>query len=320
MWAPGIPYRCPTDTLRTLLRAGSEQQGMSGSGPTGDVMVAVEDPDQVRQLVRTAGDLARLGSETIRLVTVVVKPYDSPFGIFDDETILREFAADSHELIEQATAPEGVEIVRDLVVGRTVASGLLAAVKKTDPSSLVIGWDADPSRSDALLGTTVDTVLERATTDVYVERIGREANGVESILLPVAGGPHVRASAHIAKAIALANDSPITLLTVEGDPSTEATGEAYIEEARTALKSTTGPIPDIETEAVGGSVSDAIATAADDHDVVVLGATRKGPLRGRLVGSVPRRIVRRTDKTVVIARDGQVAGGFRARLSALLRR
>lgn len=292
---------------------------MNGGGK-GDVMVAVEDPDQVKQLVRTAADLAALGSGTVRLVTVVVKPYDSPFGVFNDETIIREFAADSHELLERATAPEGVELVRDLVVARNVSGGLITAVADTKPSALIIGWDADPSRSDALLGGTVDRVLERAHTDVFVERIGREANGVESVLLPVAGGPHVQTAALGAKAIAITNDATVHLLSI-AEKGGEERARRFLEEGTEALEDAPGPSVPTETSSVeGDEVTRAIVDAAADHDVVVLGATRKGPLRGRLVGSVPRRLVRRSDRTVLIARDGDIVGGFATRLASLIRR
>lgn len=294
---------------------------MADRGTGGDVMVAVEDPDQVEQLVRTAGDLASLGSKTVRLVTVVVKPYDSPFGVFTDETIVREFAADSHELLEQATAPEGVEVVRDLVVARSVAKGIVRAVKREEPDALVIGWDADPRRSDALLGSTVDSVLAQAPTDVYVERIGREAEGVSSVLMPVAGGPHVEAAGRVATAIAVVNDATIRILAVATDGTTEADAKGFAEEAATTVGDVAERGIEVETTVrPGENPTDAIVAEAESHDVVVLGATRKGPLRGRLVGSVPRRVVRRSGKTVILARDAATVGGFVGRLSALLRR
>jgi nucleotide-binding universal stress UspA family protein len=293
---------------------------MAKGDPSGDVMVAVEDPDQVQQLVRTAGDLARLGSGIVRLVTVVVKPYDSPFGVFTDETIIREFAADSHDLLERATPPADVDVVRDLVVARSVAKGILRAVKQSEPRALVIGWEADPSRSDAILGTTVDAVLERAPTDVYVERIGRVADGVESVLLPVAGGPHVEAAAAVAKAIAVRNEAEIVVLAIATDGTEVVEAGSFAEAGQKAVLGSPGPDVPIETTVREGRVSDEIVEAAEDHDVIVLGAARKGPLRGRLVGSVPRRVVERSDQTVLIARDGAVAGGLQSRLAALLNR
>jgi hypothetical protein len=99
------------------------------------VLVAVGNPAQVQQLVRTAGDLARDGPRiggspgTVRIVTVVVKSHDSPFGVFDDETIVREFADDSHELLRMAETPPGVRVERDIVVARSVARGILSAVQ-----------------------------------------------------------------------------------------------------------------------------------------------------------------------------------------------
>lgn len=297
---------------------------MAPEGADGDVMVAVEDPDHVTQLVRTAGDLARVGAETVRLVTVVVKPYDSPFGVFTDETIIEEFAADSRELLEQASAPEDVEVVRDLVVARSVAKGIRSAVDRTDPSALVIGWDADPSRSDHLLGGTVDAVLDRAPTDVYVERIGREAGTVDSILLPVAGGPHVGAAARVTKAIARTNDATIHVISVSTDQSGEHVDhhpDTFVAEGVEAVEDARGPSVTLSSRVIEGQgVTDTIVDAAADHDVVVLGATRKGPLRGRLVGSVPRRVVHRSDSTVLIARDGDVVGGITGRVATLLNR
>ena len=284
----------------------------------GDVMVAVEDPHQVAQLVRTGGALARAAGRTVRLVTVVVKPHDSPFGLFSDETIIEEFAADSHELLEAAPAPEGVEVVRDLVVARSVADGLVSAVKREEPAALVIGWDTDPRASDVLLGSTVDEVFERAPTDVYVERIGREADGVESVLLPVAGGPHVSAARTAAVAIAGANDAAITVLSVATGGLDEAAASDLASETTAAVERALG---DGHVEAAvtsGSSVEDVIVDRAADHDVVILGATRKGALRGRLVGSVPRRVVDHSDRTVLVARDASGRLGRVGRLLASL--
>lgn len=293
---------------------------MSGSASEGDVLVAVEDPEQVAQLVRTAADLARQGSGRVRLMTVVVKPPDSPFGLFSDETIVEEFAADSHELLDRAPDPEGVELVRDLVVARSVAKGIQSAVDRTDPAALLIGWDSDPRRSDVFLGTTVDKVLERAATDVYAERMGREAGTVEGVLVPVAGGPHVRASVIGAGAIAVANDATVTLLSVAGEETGFEGAQAAVERARQTLERTVEGSVNGETRVeIADRVEDAIVEVAAEHDVIVLGATRKGVLRGRLVGSVPRHVVRETDQTVIVARGEAGKRGTLGRLSAALR-
>jgi len=306
---------------------------MSTTRGGGPVLVAVGNPEHVQQLVRTAGDLAHDGPGRVRLVTVVAKPRDSPFGVFADETIRREFAGDSRELVERAETPPGVTVEREVVVARSVAGGILSAVEETDPTALVVGWQGRSRRTDALLGTTVDRLVERAPCDLYVERVGREADGVDSVLLPVAGGPHVRAAATAARVIAERNGARVHVLSVETPGADGAAG--YVAEARGLIETTAGPAGaeagapgavgahgvSVGTETVAsGDVTGALVAAAADHDVVVLGATRKGPLRGRLVGSVPRRVVRRTDATVILARDGSVVGGLLGRIGGLLRR
>lgn len=296
---------------------------MVATSAAGPVLVAVEEPEHVRQLVRTAGDLARLGAGAVRVVTVVAKPHDSPFGVFDDETIRSEYAGDSHALLARATAPAEVTVERDVVVARSVAGGILSAVEESDPTALVVGWQGHPLRTDAVLGTTVDRLIERADCDLYVERIGREANGVESVLLPVAGGPHVGAAATAAGAIADRNDARVLVLSVASGEADRTEATAFVEEAREALAAVPGVDPPVETtvrETAAGGVTDAVVAATADHDVIVLGATRQGSLRRRLVGSIPGRVVERTDRTVIVARDEAAVGGLRHRFGELLRR
>jgi nucleotide-binding universal stress UspA family protein len=289
----------------------------AGSGP---VLVGVKYTEHVQQLVRTAGDLARQGDCRVRLVTVVVKPHDSPFGIFDDETIVREYGAGSQSLLEAAETPPGVEIDRDVYVARSAAKGILTAVSETDPAALVVGWHRDARRRDAVLGTTVDSLVDRAPCDLYVERIGHEAGAVDTVLLPVAGGPHVGAAARVATAIAARNDATVVIVSVAaGGISTEqATG--YADAGRTAVDEAGGPDVPVRTEVVdAGDVTEALVAAATDHDVVVMGATRQGAIRRRLVGSVPRRVVDQTDATLILARDASDVSGALGRLGGLLR-
>ncbi|RDI71476.1 universal stress protein [Halopelagius longus] len=294
---------------------------MADDGTGGPVLVGLDDPAHVQQLVRTAGDLARLGDGTVRLVTVVVKPHDSPFGLFDDETIVREYGGDSRELVERADAPADVTVERDVVVARSPTRGLLKAVEKTDPSALLVGWRERSRRSDAVLGTTVDALVERAECDLYVERVGREADGVDSVLLPVAGGPHVDVAAMMAAAIAVRNDARVVVFSVADADTDVAAATEFAEEGHRTLATVSGVEPAVETVVrEAANPTDAVGEEAANHDVVVLGATRRGALRRRLVGSVARRIVRRTDETIILARDGAVVGGPIHRLGELLRR
>ena len=285
---------------------------MNTHAAEGDVLVAVADPDHVQQLVRTASALT---DGTVRLVTVVVKPHDSPFGLFSDDTIRRDFAGDSRDLLARADPPAGVSVERDLVVGRSVADGLLAAVAEYDSNALIVGWQGG-SRTDSILGSTVDRLVERAACDLYVERVGRTADGVDSVLLPVPGGPHVQPAARMAGSLAAHYDATVRILSV-ATPDADDPGR-HVDEAKAAVTAA-APVPVETSVEPGPSAVEAIVEAAADADAVVLGATRRGALRRRLVGSVPQRVVDRTDTAVILARSKSVVGGPLGRLGAVLR-
>jgi nucleotide-binding universal stress UspA family protein len=276
-----------------------------------EVVVAVGNPDHVEQLVRTAGDLARVRNGGIRLVSVVVKSQDSPFEVFSDETIRREYSGDRQALLDRATAaaPADVPVEADLVVARSVASGVLDAAADPAVEALLVGWHGPPRRSELVLGTSVDRLLRRAPCDVYVERIGRVADGVDGVLLPVAGGPHVRPAATAAAAIAAANEATVSVVTVVPPGTDDEAATGRLTAAVEALSAAPGPDIPVETVVrASDDVESALLETAAEGDVVVFGATRRSGLRDRLVGSVPRRVADRTDRTVVLARAADAAG------------
>ncbi len=285
---------------------------MSQTGADQPVLVAVGSPSHVEQLVRTAGDLARLEDGVVRIVSITAKPHSSPFSLYTDETIIEEYPGNSREILERAieVAPEDVTVESEVLVARSVVDGITTAVADSQAHALVVGWRERRGRTNTVLGTTVDQLIERVPCDLYVERIGHAADGVDSILFPVAGGPHVGPAANVATAIAAANNASITVLSVADTDSVPEVARGYVTDAEFALEETATPSVQIDARVEQGEdVTDAIVGTVPDHDVLVFGATRQGALHRRLVGSIPRAVVRRTDQTVILARAGNAVDG-----------
>lgn len=267
------------------------------------VVVAVGDPGYARQLVRTAVDLAHANKGTVTVVTVVQKPHESPFSVFSDEQIRREFAGDRREILDRAlsVANDAVPVEGRIAVGTDVARTLRSTARELDADVLIVGWHGRPRRGETVLGSTIDRLLQRAPCDVLVERIGATANGVDRVLLPVTGGPHLPLAASVARTIADANDAAVAVVSVVAPSATDderETARGHIDEALALLDG-------IETETTLGEASaidEGVLDAARDCDVVVFGATRRGRVRRRLVGSIPQTVGRRSDRTVIIAR------------------
>lgn len=276
-------------------------QGLSMVGE-GDYRVAVAagNPETVEQLTRTAADVARQEDGSLLVVSVVVEPRESPFALFRDDVIVREFGGERRAVLDRAVDAAdaaGVDVDGRLVVAPSVARGVLKVLGEEACDAVVLGW-RERSRTDAVLGSDADRVVRRAPCDVLVEKLGQPADGVESVLLAVAENPHTDLAARVARAVARANDATVEALHVlapDGDPS-----DAW--ELLDGVESLLAPV------AVDGRVEeapdpvDALVEATERHDVSVLGATREGLLRRRLLGTTPRAVGRRASGTVVVAK------------------
>ncbi|WP_255191221.1 universal stress protein [Natronobeatus ordinarius] len=268
------------------------------------LVVAVADLESVEQLLRTAIDLARANDGSLLVVTVVHKTATSPFRLFHDERIKAEFAGGHHDVLERAVRVAenaSVPVEDRLLIGTDVAGAILTAVEDVEADELFLGWQERPRPSDIVLGTTVDPVIRRAPCDVFVERVGTTADGVDSVLLSTVGGPHVRPATELVAAVAAANDATATVVSYV-DPDGDETERMA---ARDHVESASKRLPDVPVDGAvreSDDVADSIVTAADDHDLVVLGATRERRFRRQVVGTVAETVSRRAAPPVVIAK------------------
>lgn len=292
--------------------------------------VAVGDPGYVEQLMRTARDVASDRGGEVLVVSVIVKPRDSPFGFFSEEVIKREFAGDRREILDRAVAmgeDADVPVEGELLVASDLARALGRAVREFDCDALLLGWQ-ERSRTDAVLGRNVDRLVRRAPADVLVEKIGPTADGVERVLLPAAPGANTELAAAVARAIARGNDARVDVLRVLAPDASEeerrdardlvadlaATFEASEDREDSETRGdhgNRGTVP-VETHVEESeAVADALVEATATRDVTVLGATERGFLRRLVVGPTSERVARRARSTVIVTRRApRVRRGF----------
>lgn len=281
------------------------------------IVVAVADPDRVEQLLRTATDIAADRDGRIHLVSVVHKPATSPFRLFSDDRIAAEFSGSQSAVLDRAEAavPDSIPVSRELRTGSDVAAVLAAAVQEVDADLLLVGWRDRTRPSDVVLGTTVDPLLRSSPCPVLVERVGRIADGVDRILLPTVGGINAGLAGRTVASVARENDASVTVLSVvppDASPDRHEDGSAAV----AAMKSTLSDVETAGSVRTATDVGGALVEAAEDHDLVVLGATRTGQIVPRTIGSIARRVADETSQPVLIAKDAEHGG----RLGALVGR
>jgi len=273
-------------------------------------------------------------------------------AVVDDETALeqiREYAKSDDEgggeeqllpevvterqsqLAQVANVAEGIN--QDLPVRAVVrvvtdtTQGILAALGGGSETAVVLlrgtgfeeGW---------LLGTnTIDTVVDEAACDVFVENVGvpegspalyvpdveghtvaplaeSDAGTIDSILLPVGTGPHSAIAAEAARAVARTLDAMVTVLHVI-DPNASGKERSDATDLLTFAEYILGPDVQSETELREASdPTDIIIEEAQNHDFTSIGSPeQKFRLRDLVFKPVQETLVGERDITVLMGRD-----------------
>ncbi|RQH02502.1 universal stress protein [Natrarchaeobius oligotrophus] len=276
---------------------------MSEESPTADgtLLVPIANEETADRQLDTAIDVATDRSHDVLLVFVLEVP--SQLSLQDGRRYLLE--DEDERLLETAAErveSAGIPVRRRIRIARGVATGIVGAAAEYDVDAILLGWRGRPPRSNVVLGSHIDRVLRNAECDVLVKRIKTPTPSVESVLVPVAGGPHDEYAVETAASIARRNDAAVTLLHVlESDES-----ERSREQARTVLGAAAAEFEEVQSvdrelvsdDDVAGTITD----WTTDHDVTLLGVSRGGLLQRALLGTISEAVGRHAAGTVVLAR------------------
>lgn len=273
---------------------------MSSPQSDGSLLVPVANPETVDRLLDTAIDVASQRSMSIVAFHVVRVPPQVP--LTEGERIVTDEDRQLLEYASERASDAGVDLETRTRYARDIATGIVGAVDAYDGGAMLTGWRGRPRRRDVVLGSFLDRVLAKAPCDVYVKRIKLPSPSPESILVPVAGGPHDELAAELAGTIAARHDSEIVLLHVESPDSDDGAHD----EGRVLLRERRECIPDgisvderiVESDHAAGAITDETSR----HDLTVLGATRTPFLKRKLVGSVAEGVGRAAASSVIVTR------------------
>lgn len=262
------------------------------------LLVAVGNTEIADRLMDTATDIAASRSLDIVITYVVEVPPQVPLS--EGQALIEEETEDVLEHAESLVDPE-VPVTSTIRYARDVATGIVGSADKHDAEMVLMGWRGRPPRHNIVLGSYIDTVLRNAPCDVLVKRIRTpQPDEVDSVLVPIAGGPHNEFATGVAGWIAQRHDATVTLLHVlpeDSSASDEEAAEAILEEAAEMLEGVSTDRKIHENDHVSGCITDETAL----HDVTVVGASEQSFLRRKLLGTVSEAVGRNAAGTVMIA-------------------
>ncbi len=279
------------------------------------VVVPVANPETEATLMKYAAASAYGHdgkTELIAVNVIEVPPQMSPEQIeFEEERVERQ-----QELLESARETAGtldIPLRTRAMVGRDAGSALLSVIEEEDADHVLMGWGGSSRRRDAIFGTTLDPVIERAPCEVTLVTNPRRSPG--RIVALAGGGPNAPVAARRAGELARTfDDASLTLLNVQ-PPTEEAGSPGELEEQGSPTTDGEEAIAEVATKAaldedeyeskviVSETIRETLLNTVREYDTVSVGATGQSFAARTLYGSIPQTIVEESDGTVVIARD-----------------
>ena len=260
------------------------------------ILVPVANPANAAKLMNYATRIARDKDGEMLVMSMAIVPEQTPLSE------AKRFVAGSEEAINEALkhAPEDIPLSSTVRYGHNAARGIIGAIKEHDSNMVILGWRGRSRLRDFALGSTIDPVIERASCDAIVVKLGPDIQP-KKILVPVAGGPHSPLALEIASIMAESFGAEITMVHVLGRGITEQQAREYmIAPILESLedKSKIASIKFIEQ----GDVADLIIAESRDYDMVIVGSAEGKLSRQVIFGSIPERIGKESDKIVMMVK------------------
>ncbi len=314
----------------------AEPEAETEDEPVYRVVVPVANPATEETLVRYAAASAYGHDGPTELVAVnviEVPPQMSPEQIeLEEERVERQ-----QELLDSARGTAetlDIPLRTRAMVGRNAGSALLSVIEEEEADHVLMGWGGKRRRRDAIFGSTLDPVVERASCEVTL--VTNPSRSPGRIVALAGRGPNapsaVRRAGELSRTF---EDSSLTLLNVQPPADEDETGDADDDETATpteageeaiASVATAAGIEDAEYEprvVVSEAVRESLLETVREYDTVSVGATGESFAAQALYGSIPQAIVEQSDGTVLIARDADrsprtLREALRDRLQGLL--
>ena len=294
------------------------------------ILLPLANPRTARDLVRIGAGIANGRPTEITALGIV----EVPEGVSLSEGATH--ARTQRRLLQRVLDfgdEEGVELRTLVRIGRHAADGVIEAVGEESADLVIFGWGGPPTpaqlaRAEAaeavepspaleapaprpVFSPTIDAVVRESPCDIAVVK-QRGLEHVESILVPVRGGPHAELAMRISRDLAKRFGAKIVVLHVVP----KGVGERAVEREQAALdafvrehagtRRATGLIRE------ASSVRQAIIKEAAHHGLVVMGAsahpTNASPDGRYLFGTLAEAVASKAKPTVMVVKTKQSLG------------
>ncbi|HID87190.1 MAG TPA: hypothetical protein EYP55_07395, partial [Anaerolineae bacterium] len=228
-------------------------------------------------------------------------------SIYEGRRFLKEARPLFEEVIRQARELD-VPVRTMIRIGRHVGKAIVDTARKRDANLILLSWPGFTRSEQAAFGRVIDHVAQNPPCDMAVVRFKRR-EPPRRILVPTADGPNVRLAVEMAVSMGRQYEQQygekvtITALYVcppEADSAVERRGREAIAHAVAGfdfpIEGKVVSAPDVVT---------GILQQAEEHNLVVMGASEERLFERMVFGTVSERVARQCPKTTIIVKRYQ---------------
>lgn len=266
------------------------------------ILIPVANTTQGRLLGILASAVAQdRGGEVFALHVVRVP---RQLGITDGRYFLKQGKPILEAVIEEAQQRD-VPVHTMIRLGRTIPSAILETARERATDLMFLSWPGYTETPEAAFGSVIDLVAKNPPCDLAVVRF-RKRERPRCIMVATAGGPHAELAVDLAISQArefnaeTGEQASITLLHIVA----QQVSDVEMARAERLLGNLAGhyDYPLKKRIERSDDVVSGIVEAAEDCNLLMIGATSEGLFEQRIFGSIPERVARQTTKTVIMTK------------------
>lgn len=264
------------------------------------VLVPVANREQARILGTIGSILASANQGEILTLHVVQVPPQLTLG--EGRLFLKEGRGYLDEAIKPAKSID-VPVHTIIRLGRNVANAVRQTALENATDLIVLGWPGYTNTSGKLFGSVIDPIVDNPPTDVVVVRY-RQRRPLKKVIVPITGALNSRRAVKLAVNMAAsAEDEGAELTLLHVLPLNARNGDLV--RAQHAIDDILEGIEykKLETKLVESTDPvETILEESEGYDLIVIAASDEPLFKNLLVGTMPERIARRADVTVMMVK------------------
>lgn len=273
------------------------------------IVVPIAQPDAQQNWLWMAAAMG-VDEDDVEIIPVNVVTVPEQTALEQDLEFEAERIERQNELLQIAEDAVGyfkVGVRTHAVVGRDVSEAILHVIEDERADLVVLGWHGERKRTDFILGSNIDPIVERAPSEVALVKHGGDRVGDTVVF--VGPGPYSPVAARRASSLVHSeSDATLTLVHLLSDTTDDESPMNGMDLIADVAHKAGLDRDEYTAEVIESEVSPStLVDIAEDYDTVFIGATRRGHLERALFGTLPEKMAERVSASVVIVRGEEGA-------------